>query len=64
MICWKVHITEEMLEVLKLSNMDTFAGPDQVHPRTVWATREEISVPADASSSLITLGEVGGLEDG
>lgn len=53
-----------MLEVLKLSNMDTSPGPDQVHPRTVWATREEISVPADASSSLITLGEVGGLEDG
>ena len=54
------HITEEVvLEVLKGIKIDKSPGPDEVYPRTLWKTREEIVGPrAEIFDSSIVTGEV------
>eukprot|EP00061_Rhincodon_typus_P010632 g35082.t1 len=41
-----VHIRkEQLLDVLKHTNMDKSPGPDQLYPRTLWEAREVIAGP-------------------
>lgn len=39
-----IQITKEkVLLFLEVNKMNTFLGPDQVHPKTLWEVKEEIA---------------------
>eukprot|EP00061_Rhincodon_typus_P003482 g20198.t1 len=58
-----IHIPVDAgLEVFEYMKMDKSPGPDQIHPRTLQETREEIvGALADILASSLAIGEV--LED-